>query len=141
MDFITTDDPEEAGWSHTQLDFSQFKLNDLVEIITKHGLCIVGIIVCNKYNIVRIADPCKAVIQPIQIEKNKLQYITSLFPWRTMGDDNYAQFNFNDISNISKVTSPEYWHLWANNMKEFAKIWYESGGKAEQDKNQTGVLK
>lgn len=128
-----TEDPEEAGFCHMVIDYNSFKLNDLVEVITNFGICVVGVIVCNKYEIIRLADPCKVMIQPFnKPESNTIQYMTAMLPWRTIGDDNYAQFKKNDISNISKVNSIEFIKLWRSNVDEFARLWYKSGNRIQE---------
>ena len=119
-----SENPEDGGWTHDMLNHTKFRLNDVVEIITKFGMVLVGLIVCNKHDIIRIADPCRVFFTPIQDPTtNKVKYTISLLPLRVIGDDNFAQFKIDDISNISTVTSLEYVKLWDNNVEEFAKLW------------------
>lgn len=124
-----SDNPEDAGWTHNKLDVSKIKLNDVIEIITKTGLCIVGCVVCNKDDIIRIADPCKAEFEYISDERKKGAYFFTIkfYPWRLYGDDNFAQFKLDDISNISKVTSRKYIEHWIYTMRQFAEFWFKEG--------------
>lgn len=130
MEDYVSDNPEDAGQTHDMLDHTKFKLNDVVEIITRFGMCIVGLVVCNKYDVIRLADPCKVFFVPTHdTSSDKIRYTITIQPWRMLGDENFAQFKIDDISNITKVTSLEYIKLWDKNSREFAKFQYEFGEK------------
>jgi len=127
-DVIISDNPEDAGWTHVKLNIEKIKLNDVVELNTKTGLRLIGCVVCNKDNIIRIADPCEIKFEYIKNEDDDLyRFMTIFYPWRLFGGENFAQFEINDISNISRVESRKYVEKWVDAFKSFAHYWYVEG--------------
>lgn len=100
----------------------------LVEVSLNSGIKLVGNLVNNEDGEIIIDEPCAAMAAPMPNQQTgSMNYITTMMPFRAVGDDNIAIINYADIVNISYVTLPNYVKMWENNIKEYKLMWNENG--------------
>lgn len=78
-------------------------------MVTLHLQRLIGLVFVNDNSIITLADPCIINVKKVEDkDKNTLHFITDMLPYRIVGDDNFATFNYNNLSNISIVSSEKF---------------------------------
>ena len=108
--------------------YSNIKEQDLVEVIMDSGVKLVGKVAKNDDNVLELAEPCATMAAPMPNQQTGvMSYVTTMMPFRAVGDDNKAVVSKDKIMSISLVTLPNYVSMWENNIKEYALMWKENG--------------
>jgi hypothetical protein len=104
------------------------EVGKLVEVSLNSGIKLVGILVSKTDNEITIDEPCAAMAAPMPNQQTgSMNYITTMMPFRAVGDENVAIISYSEVVNISYVSLPNYVQMWENNIKEYKLMWNENG--------------
>lgn len=105
----------------------KIKDNEIVEVITLKFQRLVGLVRYNKENYISLVDPCIINIKKVKDEKNNtVHFNTDMLPYRLIGDENFALFNYNNLSSVSIVSSENFINMQNRNVTEFGKLYLHS---------------
>lgn len=108
--------------------YDNVKLDDLVEVILDSGIKLVGKLSFKDAAKITLEEPCATMAAPMPNQQTGvMSYVTTMMPFRAVGDNNKADIDQSKIMSISVVSLPNYISMWKNNIKEYTLMWQENG--------------
>ena len=108
--------------------YDNVKVGDLVEVILDSGIKLVGKLSSLAENRITLTEPCATMAAPMPNQQTGvMSYVTTMMPFRAVGDENVADIDSGKVMSVSVVSLPNYISMWENNIKEYTLMWQENG--------------